>query len=129
VSNKLTKEGKEKVKQQLLKKGLKLEAYWKKEVPVYTGRYKNSIEANAVSWHRVVVGTNLDYAKGLEFGTDPGTWPPVNELKKWVDRKLNPEDDRIDDITYLVGRKIFQEGIDRNPSLQPAIRKFKTSNS
>jgi hypothetical protein len=127
MPGKLTKEGKDKIRKKLMRLGLKLESYWKREVPVFTGQYKNSITTEDVSWNRVVVGTNIDYAKGLEFGTDPGTWPPVDEIRKWVDRKINPQDENLDDVTYLVGRKIFQEGIDRNPSLQPAIRKFKTS--
>jgi len=127
MANQLTDEGKEKLRNQLLKKGLKLESYWKKEAPVYTGRYKNSITTNVINHKKAQVGTNLDYARNLEFGLGQGNWPPTDEIKKWVDRKINPSENNLDDVTFLVQRKIFQQGVERNPSLQRAIRKFKTN--
>lgn len=122
---KLTKSGKEEIRKALLRKGLKLESYWKQEVPVFTGQYKNSIEANSEGWDKVVVGTNVPQAPVLEYGLNQGTWPPVDEIKKWVDRKINPPEEELDQITYLVGQEIFESGVDANQSLQRAVRKFK----
>jgi len=118
--------GREKIQQALLQKGLELEAEWKERVPVYTGRYRQSISTETVGDLAVVVGTNVPYAEALEYGGDPGVWPPVDELKTWVDRVISPDEDRLDEVTYLVGRKIFREGISPQPSLRPAIRAWKS---
>lgn len=126
MTGKLTREGKEKIRQELLKKGLEFESLWKQEVPVFTVRYKNSIEAEAVDWNRVIVGTNVEYAKALEFGLGEGNFPPVDELRKWVRRKLPVEDDEVDSVAYLVGRSIEESGVNKNASLQRAVRKFKS---
>ena len=122
----ITDSGKEKIQQALLKKGLELEAEWKSRVPVYTGRYRQSISTETVGDLAVVVGTNIPYAEALEYGGDPGTWPPVDELKTWVDRVISPDEDRFDKVTFLVGRKIFREGIRPQPSLRPAIRAWQS---
>ncbi|MGK7368805.1 MAG: hypothetical protein ACNS64_01220 [Candidatus Halalkalibacterium sp. M3_1C_030] len=122
---KLNKSGKKKIRQALLKKGLKLESYWKQEVPVFTGQYKASITTEVVDWNHVVVGTNVPQAVTLEFNVEQD-FPPVDELKKWVERKISPDPDEVDSVTYLIGRKIDEEGVETQQPLQKAIRKFKT---
>lgn len=122
----LTSEGKEKVRKKLLREGLKLKSFWQREVPVYRGQYKNSISVEMQDWNKAVVGTNLDYARKLEYGLGQGQFPDFNDLKKWVDRKIGPEPGQLDAVTYLIGSKIEEEGVDQNASLQRALRKFKT---
>lgn len=129
MSIELTDEGREKIRQALLRKALEFESIWKSEVPVYRGQYKNSITSNFVDDFRIEVGTNLDYAPILEYGLGEGEFPNIDELRKWVDRKVNPAEENLDQVTYLVGRKIMMEGVDENHSLQRAVRKFKTQNS
>jgi hypothetical protein len=64
--------------------------------------------------------------RALEFGGQPGNWPPVDELRKWVRRKgLADGRQEVDSTAYLVGRKIFEEGIDPSPHIRPALREFK----
>ena len=48
--------------------GLKAEEYAKKEVPTRHGRLKNSI-THKVDGKDVLVGTNVEYAPYVEFGT------------------------------------------------------------
>lgn len=124
----LTSSGKEKMGEAVkAKAGLKLERLWKEEAPVYTGQYRSSITTVVDDNGNVHVGTNLDYAHTLEYGLGMGTWPPVNRLRKWVERVIQPDD--LDQATYLIGRKIFQEGVNRNASLRRAIRKFKSQST
>lgn len=123
----LNRDGKQKIKQALLRKGLKLETYWKKEVPVYRGQYKASITTNvSEDGKKAVVGTNLDYAKNLEYELDQD-FPDFGQLRTWVDRVINPEDEELDNITVLIGRKIATEGVETQAPLRTAVRKFKRS--
>lgn len=47
-----------------------------------------------------------------EFGRRPGArFPNVGELRLWVERVISPPEQKIDEVTYLVGRKIVQQGI------------------
>lgn len=125
----LSKEDKEKLQQELFKKGLEFESVWKKEVPVYTGRYKSSITTKKKDdGVGVIVGTNVDYAKVLEYGGDPSNFPPVNELRKWVSRSLAVEDDEVDKVAYLIGRKIKEEGIEKQAPMRTAKKKFESNN-
>lgn len=124
MSLKLNKSGKQKLQDQLFRKGLVLESLLKKNSPVYTGQYRSlwSTEKNddgSVS----VVNPQGEKARALEYGGGAGNWPPVDELKKWVRRKISPED--VDTTTYLVGRKIFEEGVEPQPHIRPSIRQFK----
>jgi len=127
----LTRDDKKRLRQALLQKALEFEAVWKKEVPVFRGRYKNSIESKIIqrSNMRAQTFTNVDYAKDLEFGVGAGQWPDVSELRTWVDRKLGVSDEELDSVTFLVARHIFQEGIEKQAPLRSAVRKFKTQES
>jgi hypothetical protein len=37
--------------------------------------------------------------------------PNVSELRLWVERVISPPEQKIDEVAFLVGRKIVQEGI------------------
>jgi len=90
MANKLTDEGREKVRQALKKKGLKVVRESKKEAPVDTGRLRSNITLNVLdntgNLPKVLVGTNVDYAKDVEFGTvkqppQPYLRPALSRLK------------------------------------------------
>jgi len=120
----LNDSGQEKINQALLRKGLVLESILKKNSPVFTGQYKNLWSAELVEDGKVqVVNPQGEKGRALEFGGGEGVFPPVDELKKWVRRKIAPED--VDSTTYLIGRKIEREGIEPQPHIRPSIREFK----
>lgn len=52
-----------------------------------------------------------DYIYYLDKGRKPGTFPPVDNIRDWVRDKLGiTEEKEINQIAYLVGRKIKNEG-------------------
>lgn len=69
----LTDEGREKINNVVRKKGLKVVRKAKNNAPVDTGRLRASISLEEESMGngliRVLVGTNVDYARFVEFGT------------------------------------------------------------
>lgn len=116
----------ESVQDGLFRKGLILESMIKKRAPVYTGDYRASWTTIRNNDGTVTVGTPQGgKGKALEFGGESGNWPPVDALRQWVRRKIAPEPEELDSTTYLIGRKIFEEGINPQPHLRPAIREFK----
>jgi len=124
MSLELNDSGKDKIQDMLFRKGLILESMIKKRAPVYTGNYKASWETQKNADGSVTVGTpQTEKGMALEYGGEPGTFPPVDELRKWVDRKLPVED--VDSVAYLIGREIEENGINPNPHVRPAIREFK----
>jgi len=128
MSLKLNDSGREKIQQQLLRKGLELETMLKKRSPVYTGQYRSlwSTEKMDKGLGVKVVNPQGDKGRALEYGGGAGNWPPVSELRKWVRRKLGVQDEsEVDSTAYLVGRKIFQQGVEPQPHIRPAIRSFK----
>lgn len=52
------------------------------------------------------IGSDLDYMGNLEFGRDPGTWPPVKNLEAWAQRKFGRRG-----AGFAVARKIKEQGI------------------
>lgn len=122
----LNDKGEEKIQQSLFKKALILESMIKKRSPVFTGQYKSlwSTEKNddgSVS----VVNPQGDKGRALEYGGEGRQFPPVDELRKWVDRSLPVDDTEVDSVAYLVGRKIEEEGIEPQPHIRPAVKEFK----
>jgi len=127
MSLEINKKGGETIQDALYKKGLELESEIKRRAPVFTGNYRASWETNKLSNGDVVVGTNQkEKAQKLEYGLGSGNWPPTDQLRKWVRRKISLDD--LDSATFLIGRKIFQEGVDQQPHIRPAIRHFQKKN-
>ena len=56
-----------------------------------------------------VVGTSLNYAQAVEFGTKPH-FPPVEALEAWVEKRLGAKGKEIRSIAFLVARKIAAHG-------------------
>jgi len=58
-----------------------------------------------------------------EFGRRPGTkFPPLGELRLWVERVISPPEEKIDDVTFLVGRSIVRKGIKPKRPIGEAFR-------
>lgn len=72
--------------------------------------------------------TLQDYWKYIENGRQPGKWPPVNAIKEWIKIKpvtpfptSNLKLPTVEQLTYLIGRKIKEKGIKARPLLASAI--------
>lgn len=68
-----------------------------------------------------------DYWEYVENGRKPGKFPPVNRIKEWISVKpVRPYPDArgklptVDQLAFLIGRKIANEGIDPKPFFKPA---------
>ncbi|HEX7090639.1 MAG TPA: HK97 gp10 family phage protein [Longimicrobiales bacterium] len=90
-----------------------------------TGRLANSI---AIETHdgglEARIGTNLVYARAIEFGLPPGylrRMPPVDAIAGWVRRKLGVRDrEEARSIAFAIARKIQRSGTEPQPYLFPA---------
>ena len=76
-----------------------------------------------------------DYWKYVEYGRNPGKFPPTNKILEWIMVKpvLPRPDNNLKDITpkqlaFLIGRKIANEGYEGSKDLENAndslIRKY-----
>jgi len=74
MSNGLTDKGREKVARELEKKAIKVVRASKRNAPVDTGRLRSSITYDMIDLPgqlpKAVVGTPVNYAKYVEFGTE-----------------------------------------------------------
>jgi len=88
-------------------------------VPVgVSARLKNSIGSKVVQEGSLsIVGTvgsslkNEVYPAVMEFGREPGTFPPVDSLLRWVHLKLRPPENEERSVAFMVARKIYKHGI------------------
>ena len=76
-----------------------------------------------------------DYWQFLERGRGPGKFPPLDKIRDWIDVKpVNPEPlsngkiPSVEQLSFLIGRKIANEGTEGRPFFEPAkeqtIREF-----
>lgn len=76
-----------------------------------------------------------DYWQYLERGRGPGKFPPVDKIKEWIEVKpVNPtplsngKTPSVEQLSFLIGRKIANEGTEGKPFFEPAkeqtIREF-----
>jgi hypothetical protein len=93
--------------------------------PVYRGLFRaeiqNALDKISPATFQGVVFFSLNYGlviEGIdeegndtEFGRRPGTFPNLSELRLWVERVISPPEEKIDEVTFLVGRKIQAQGI------------------
>lgn len=115
----LTDSGKKKVKDALFRKGLKIEAEAKRLAPVDTGRLRSSITTvmdDSGRGVKVRVGTNVEYAPYIEFGTEPYVIEPDEaEALKWTGEDGEP----------VFAKKVEHPGIPAQPFLFPAVDKVR----
>ena len=70
----------------------------------------------------------LDYWKYIENGRKAGKWPPISAIEKWIEVKPilpRPMDNgqlpTVQQLAFLISRKIGLEGIKPNPLLQKSV--------
>ena len=87
-----------------------------------------------------VVAVRADYANAVRLGREPGDFPPLEPLSKWVSRVIGESEylswsgegwevNSLDQATYLVGKKIETEGTEPNPYLERALNRLRTKYS
>ncbi len=70
-----------------------------------------------------------EYWKNVEYGRAPGTWPPVDAIRAWIDsRPVIPRPYKLKNgktyvpdqkqLAFLIGRKIAEKGIPARPYLK-----------
>ena len=118
----LTRSGRKKLEDALLKKGLQVERYAKQFCPVDTGRLRSSITTKLEyrgSTPIVRIGTNVEYAPFIEFGSEPYIIEPDEaEALHWQDAA--GED--------VFAKKVEHPGIPSQPFLIPALDKVRNEN-
>lgn len=78
---------------------------------------------------RISVSVSLeDYWYWLENGRGPGKYPPPEAIRNWIEVKpisatpdINGRTPSVDQLTFLISRKIATEGTQPHPFLQPAV--------
>ena len=79
-----------------------------------------------------------DYWTYVEHGRGPGKFPPPPAIRNWIEVKpVQPYPDSrgriptVDQLTFLIGRKIAEEGTEPQPFFEPskeqAVREFSTA--
>ena len=96
--------------------GFMVEADAKRLCPVDTGRLRASIHTRKESWNTVIVGTDVEYAPYVEYGTPPHM-PPVEALKSWASRHKMGEK-----AAWALAKKIEKLGTQPQPFMRPALR-------
>lgn len=82
-----SEEDKKEIQQELLQLGLKIEAEAKKRCPVDTGRLRASINTQLQGDYKVRVGSNVEYAPYVEYGTE--NQRAQSFLRPAIDKVLN----------------------------------------
>lgn len=102
--------------------GLRVEAGAKKLVPVDTGNLRRSISTVTTTqgiYSTTKVGTNVPYARAVEFGRGAGTTqPPVAPIARWLAKKGS------DANPFVVARAIGRRGIAGRPFLTKAFKEL-----
>jgi len=118
-----TRFGKQKVEKKFLEKGFRIERLAKQNAPVDSGRLQNSITTKIVERGGrkfVVVGTNVEYARHIEFGTEPYIIEPDEaEALNWEDRETGEQ---------VFAKQVEHPGIPAQPFLFPAFDKVRGEN-
>ncbi|GMQ61198.1 MULTISPECIES: HK97 gp10 family phage protein [Vallitalea] len=114
------------IERALYKGGLQVESDAKLLVIVDTGHLRASIATRLISTQSktvVEIGTNLEYAAIIEFGSSPH-FPPVDALEPWVKRVIlngvEAYEGEAKDVAYAVAKNISKWGTQARPFLQPA---------
>lgn len=72
-----------------------------------------------------------DYWKYVEEGRRPGKFPPPDAIKKWITvkgilpREINGRLPSENQLSFLIGKKISNKGLQGEPLLADAIQKSK----
>lgn len=70
----------------------------------------------------------LEYWKYIEYGRKPGKFPPIDKIREWVEIKpliprpmANGKLPTLQQLAFLIGRKIAREGIAPEPILHDTV--------
>lgn len=80
----------------------------------------------------ILVILNLEeYYRWVELGRNPGKFPPPDAIKRWIQIKpilprpnSNGKIPTENQLAFLIGRKIYREGIKPTHALRDTIREF-----
>ena len=100
----------------------------KASTPKAESTLTNSIRAKqqSPSYHQVVAGVH--YARYVEEGTGKGGWVPDQTMLDWMNVKgISPdnEDMSMEDLMYVIQKKIFNQGTPAQPFMKPAFEHIK----
>jgi hypothetical protein len=95
--------------------------------PVYRGIFRSGIQNSLdqpkpVTFEGHIFSDVANYAAVIEgvdesgndtkYGRRPGAkFPDVGEIRLYVERVITPPEEKVDEVTFLVGRKIQRDGI------------------
>jgi len=112
----LTRTGKKKLGKKLRSIGFQIEREAKDRAPVDTGRLRASITTDLIEKRgipMVKVGTNVEYAPYVEFGTDPHViTPDSKEALQWTDPETGEP---------VFAKRVEHPGTESQPFLLPAV--------
>jgi len=80
------------------------------------GQLRSSIVSD-VGRDEVKIGSNLEYAAHVEYGTRPH-FPPISAIQEWARKKIG---DGSKSTAFLIARKISRVGTKAQPFLRPAL--------
>lgn len=67
------------------------------------------------------VGTSIGHALPVELGTKPH-FPPLAPLRDWVKSKLDVEAEQVDNVAYMIARKIAARGTEARHFFEDTIK-------
>jgi len=94
----------------------------KRRAPKAASTLTNSIRAIHPTPLAGAVASGVAYARYVEEGIRPGSWPPEQDLMEWIRTKgLVPDDPSMDreDLAYVIARAIHRRGIPAQPFMAP----------
>lgn len=68
-----------------------------------------------------------DYWRYVENGRGPGRFPPIDKIKGWVEIKpvnihpINGKTPTVEQVSFLIARKIANDGTEAHPFFKPAV--------
>jgi len=86
----------------------------------------NSINAFMAGPLEGIVAPGVEYAQYVEQGTEPGYFPPYQNILDWVEQTHQqpqyPGDDKYD-IAWRIALNIFYTGTEKQPFMEPSLEK------
>lgn len=102
---------------------------------IASGNFRNltSYEVEINGGHYIIYMNMPAYWKYVEYGRNPGKWPPRKPIEDWIRVKplvptaKNGKVPTTEQLAFLIQRKIGLEGIEPTPILSNAIDNSKPS--
>jgi hypothetical protein len=96
---------------------------------VQSNAFRVEPSAFGLSLKIVVQGNAVNYFEVVDKGRRKGTFPPVDNIKKWIrDRGIQPDGNTtVEQLAFLIGRKIKRDGIPATNIYTDNIENFSTA--